>query len=159
MWKTTVTLWLHVWFIFCGVEIENWETQTHCAPIRVEWSKCFRASCCIWSAAVFLLGLWHELLFLFPTVNPCCYFPCQHWGVCVRYGEYQYECDCTRTGFYGENCTVRESSSAHHTSHILFYIAHLRNLKYSCSGFCLAQQREGVMKVFYLVVKWGNCPG
>ncbi|KAM8743255.1 prostaglandin G/H synthase 1-like [Acanthopagrus schlegelii] len=42
------------------------------------------------------------------TVNPCCYLPCQHWGVCVRYGEDKYECDCTRTGYYGENCTVPE---------------------------------------------------
>ncbi|XP_019937706.2 phosducin-like protein isoform X4 [Paralichthys olivaceus] len=41
-------------------------------------------------------------------VNPCCYFPCQHWGVCVRYTEDKYECDCTRTGFQGENCTVPE---------------------------------------------------
>lgn len=42
------------------------------------------------------------------TVNPCCYFPCQHWGVCVRYAENQYECDCTLTGYYGENCTIPE---------------------------------------------------
>ncbi|XP_072228694.1 phosducin-like protein [Leuresthes tenuis] len=42
------------------------------------------------------------------TVNPCCYFPCQHWGVCVRYNEDKYECDCTRTGYYGENCTIPE---------------------------------------------------
>eukprot|EP00064_Thunnus_orientalis_P014976 superscaffoldBa00002695_g15024 len=42
------------------------------------------------------------------TVNPCCYIPCQHWGVCVRYAEDKYECDCTRTGYYGENCTVPE---------------------------------------------------
>lgn len=42
------------------------------------------------------------------TVNPCCYIPCQHWGVCVRYSEDKYECDCTRTGYYGENCTVPE---------------------------------------------------
>ncbi|KAM9338027.1 prostaglandin G/H synthase 1-like [Symphorus nematophorus] len=41
-------------------------------------------------------------------VNPCCYLPCQHWGVCVRYGEDKYECDCTRTGYYGENCTIPE---------------------------------------------------
>uniref|UniRef100_A0A3Q1IQK5 Prostaglandin G/H synthase 1 n=1 Tax=Anabas testudineus TaxID=64144 RepID=A0A3Q1IQK5_ANATE len=41
-------------------------------------------------------------------MNPCCYFPCQHWGVCVRYGEDKYECDCTRTGYYGENCTIPE---------------------------------------------------
>ncbi|XP_023264398.1 prostaglandin G/H synthase 1-like [Seriola lalandi dorsalis] len=42
------------------------------------------------------------------VVNPCCYLPCQHWGVCVRYGEDKYECDCTRTGYYGENCTIPE---------------------------------------------------
>ncbi|XP_049909744.1 phosducin-like protein [Epinephelus moara] len=42
------------------------------------------------------------------TVNPCCYLPCQHSGVCVRYGEDKYECDCTRTGYSGENCTVPE---------------------------------------------------
>uniref|UniRef100_A0A672I8Y1 Prostaglandin G/H synthase 1 n=1 Tax=Salarias fasciatus TaxID=181472 RepID=A0A672I8Y1_SALFA len=42
------------------------------------------------------------------TVNPCCSFPCQHWGVCVRYTEDQYECDCTHTGYRGENCTVPE---------------------------------------------------
>lgn len=56
-------------------------------------------------------SLWHCFIFLFSTVNPCCYLPCQHWGVCVRYGEAKYECDCTRTGYYGENCTVRESGS------------------------------------------------
>uniref|UniRef100_A0A8C3AP16 Prostaglandin G/H synthase 1 n=1 Tax=Cyclopterus lumpus TaxID=8103 RepID=A0A8C3AP16_CYCLU len=42
------------------------------------------------------------------TVNPCCYFPCQHWGVCVRYEEDTYECDCTRTGYSGDNCTSPE---------------------------------------------------
>lgn len=40
------------------------------------------------------------------TVNPCCSFPCQHWGVCVRYTQEKYECDCTHTGYVGENCTV-----------------------------------------------------
>ncbi|XP_053552115.1 prostaglandin G/H synthase 1 [Bombina bombina] len=42
------------------------------------------------------------------TVNPCCYFPCQHKGVCVRYEADRYECDCTRTGYYGTNCTIPE---------------------------------------------------
>uniref|UniRef100_UPI003AAFBE56 phosducin-like protein n=1 Tax=Centroberyx gerrardi TaxID=166262 RepID=UPI003AAFBE56 len=42
------------------------------------------------------------------AVNPCCHYPCQHWGVCVRYGADKYECDCTRTGYYGENCTIPE---------------------------------------------------
>ncbi|KAG7490925.1 prostaglandin G/H synthase 1-like [Solea senegalensis] len=40
------------------------------------------------------------------VVNPCCYYPCQNSGVCVRFGTGGYQCDCTRTGFYGENCTV-----------------------------------------------------
>uniref|UniRef100_H3C1G5 Prostaglandin G/H synthase 1 n=1 Tax=Tetraodon nigroviridis TaxID=99883 RepID=H3C1G5_TETNG len=38
-------------------------------------------------------------------VNPCCYYPCQNRGVCVRYGTDQYKCDCTRTGYSGVNCT------------------------------------------------------
>ncbi|XP_066466686.1 prostaglandin G/H synthase 1 [Tiliqua scincoides] len=42
------------------------------------------------------------------TVNPCCYFPCQHKGVCVRVGTEGYECDCTRTGYFGVNCTFPE---------------------------------------------------
>ncbi|KAK2901794.1 prostaglandin G/H synthase 1 [Channa argus] len=42
------------------------------------------------------------------TVNPCCYYPCQNSGVCVRFGTDRYECDCARTGFYGENCSVPE---------------------------------------------------
>ncbi|XP_076586982.1 prostaglandin G/H synthase 1-like [Chaetodon auriga] len=41
-------------------------------------------------------------------LNPCCYYPCQNSGVCVRFGINHYECDCTSTGFYGENCTVPE---------------------------------------------------
>ncbi|XP_049619146.1 prostaglandin G/H synthase 1 isoform X1 [Syngnathus scovelli] len=42
------------------------------------------------------------------AVNPCCYYPCHNSGVCVRFGTESYECDCTRTGFYGENCTHPE---------------------------------------------------
>ncbi|XP_068166221.1 prostaglandin G/H synthase 1-like [Antennarius striatus] len=42
------------------------------------------------------------------VVNPCCYFPCQHAGVCVRFDTDRFECDCTDTGFYGENCTTPE---------------------------------------------------
>ncbi|XP_036955342.1 prostaglandin G/H synthase 1 isoform X3 [Acanthopagrus latus] len=42
------------------------------------------------------------------VVNPCCYYPCQNSGVCVRFGTDGYQCDCTRTGFYGDNCTVPE---------------------------------------------------
>uniref|UniRef100_A0A8C4UR39 Prostaglandin G/H synthase 1 n=1 Tax=Falco tinnunculus TaxID=100819 RepID=A0A8C4UR39_FALTI len=41
-------------------------------------------------------------------VNPCCYFPCQHQGVCVRVGLGGYECDCTRTGYFGINCSSPE---------------------------------------------------
>lgn len=43
-------------------------------------------------------------------MNPCCYYPCQNSGVCVRFGLDRYQCDCTRTGFYGDNCTVRKYS-------------------------------------------------
>lgn len=43
-----------------------------------------------------------------PTVNPCCYYPCQNQGVCVRFGLDNYQCDCTRTGYSGPNCTIRE---------------------------------------------------
>lgn len=46
-----------------------------------------------------------------PAVNPCCYYPCQHQGVCVRVGLEGYECDCTRTGYFGTNCTSRKSPS------------------------------------------------
>ncbi|KAM6930744.1 prostaglandin G/H synthase 1-like [Xenentodon cancila] len=42
------------------------------------------------------------------VVNPCCHYPCQNTGVCVRLGIRSYNCDCTRTGFYGENCTIPE---------------------------------------------------
>ncbi|XP_067165411.1 prostaglandin G/H synthase 1 isoform X2 [Apteryx mantelli] len=42
------------------------------------------------------------------TVNPCCYYPCQHQGVCVSVGLDGYECDCTRTGYSGANCTSPE---------------------------------------------------
>ncbi|CAL1594456.1 unnamed protein product [Knipowitschia caucasica] len=40
--------------------------------------------------------------------NPCCSQPCQNRGVCVELASDTYECDCTRTGFYGQNCTQPE---------------------------------------------------
>ncbi|XP_067397845.1 prostaglandin G/H synthase 1 isoform X2 [Emydura macquarii macquarii] len=45
---------------------------------------------------------------LLRRVNPCCYFPCQNKGVCMRVGVEGYECDCTRTGYFGINCTLPE---------------------------------------------------
>ncbi|KAJ8260530.1 hypothetical protein COCON_G00162530 [Conger conger] len=42
------------------------------------------------------------------TINPCCHYPCENWGVCLRIGLDRYECDCTGTGYYGENCTTPE---------------------------------------------------
>lgn len=45
---------------------------------------------------------------LMKSVNPCCYYPCQNRGICMRYGLDRYQCDCTRTGYYGENCTTPE---------------------------------------------------
>ncbi|NXG33350.1 PGH1 synthase, partial [Dromaius novaehollandiae] len=43
-----------------------------------------------------------------PAADPCCHYPCQHQGVCVRLGPDGYECDCTRTGYSGANCTAPE---------------------------------------------------
>ncbi|KAG7316819.1 hypothetical protein KOW79_020360 [Hemibagrus wyckioides] len=40
--------------------------------------------------------------------DPCCSQPCQNRGVCTALGQDSYECDCTRTGYYGQNCTVPE---------------------------------------------------
>nr|AAH52900.1 Ptgs2 protein [Mus musculus] len=42
------------------------------------------------------------------AANPCCSNPCQNRGECMSTGFDQYKCDCTRTGFYGENCTTPE---------------------------------------------------
>ncbi|NXD09227.1 PGH1 synthase, partial [Nothocercus nigrocapillus] len=42
------------------------------------------------------------------AANPCCAYPCQHQGVCVSVGLGGYECDCTRTGYSGPNCTTPE---------------------------------------------------
>ncbi|KAJ8409496.1 hypothetical protein AAFF_G00228970 [Aldrovandia affinis] len=40
--------------------------------------------------------------------DPCCAQPCQNRGVCTSRGALAYECDCTRTGHYGDNCTTPE---------------------------------------------------
>ncbi|XP_077463497.1 prostaglandin G/H synthase 2 [Stigmatopora argus] len=40
--------------------------------------------------------------------NVCCSEPCQNRGVCTALGSDAYECDCTRTGYYGQNCTTPE---------------------------------------------------
>ncbi|XP_043941254.1 prostaglandin G/H synthase 2 [Protopterus annectens] len=40
------------------------------------------------------------------TGNPCCSSPCQNRGVCMTKGFDHYECDCTGTGYSGENCTT-----------------------------------------------------
>ncbi|XP_017346146.1 prostaglandin G/H synthase 2 [Ictalurus punctatus] len=45
------------------------------------------------------------------TTDFCCSQPCQKRGVCISKGLDAYECDCTRTGYYGENCTTPELST------------------------------------------------
>ncbi|XP_067893489.1 prostaglandin G/H synthase 2-like [Heterodontus francisci] len=55
-----------------------------------------------------LLLLLAGILPLNQAANPCCSNPCQNRGVCTTVGFDGYECDCTRTGFYGENCTTPE---------------------------------------------------
>ncbi|TRY56835.1 hypothetical protein DNTS_004105 [Danionella cerebrum] len=47
-------------------------------------------------------------IFLGEAYDPCCAQPCQNQGVCLSKGADAYECDCTRTGYYGENCTTRK---------------------------------------------------
>ncbi|XP_005375148.2 PREDICTED: prostaglandin G/H synthase 2 [Chinchilla lanigera] len=47
-------------------------------------------------------------LALSQAANPCCSNPCQNRGECMTVGFDRYKCDCTRTGFYGENCTTPE---------------------------------------------------
>ncbi|XP_029474099.1 prostaglandin G/H synthase 2 [Rhinatrema bivittatum] len=42
------------------------------------------------------------------AANPCCSNPCQNQGVCMTMGYDGYKCDCTRTGYYGENCSSPE---------------------------------------------------
>ncbi|VDI75841.1 prostaglandin-endoperoxide synthase 2 [Mytilus galloprovincialis] len=47
------------------------------------------------------------VLFLLVDINAgnlCCSYPCQNNGVCLTKGFKDYECDCTRTDFYGKNC-------------------------------------------------------
>ena len=48
------------------------------------------------------------LVVTFILGNPCCSNPCQNQGVCMSVGFDHYKCDCTRTGFYGENCSTRK---------------------------------------------------
>ncbi|KAM3825455.1 prostaglandin G/H synthase 1 [Vipera latastei] len=65
---------------------------------------------CLWSACLplaLLVGL-NASPGDSSSVDPCCYFPCQHSGLCVRVGTEGYECDCTRTGYYGTNCSSAE---------------------------------------------------
>ena len=46
------------------------------------------------------------------TDDPCSSSPCQNGGVCiqVRYG--RFRCECTGTGFYGDNCAKGEMDTA-----------------------------------------------
>lgn len=115
--------------VLYGMPLSVQEVQEVPVPIQylTSLSVYFHATAsyiiCLPDVQVFPNDLHMSFLFsLFSTVNPCCSFPCQHWGVCVRYSQDKYECDCTRTGYYGENCTVRESVFLYESgAHILFY--------------------------------------
>uniref|UniRef100_A0A8D3CKA7 Prostaglandin G/H synthase 2 n=1 Tax=Scophthalmus maximus TaxID=52904 RepID=A0A8D3CKA7_SCOMX len=54
---------------------------------------------------VFLFFLFFFIADAAALVNPCCSEPCQNKGVCMATGA-DYECDCTRTGYNGQNCTT-----------------------------------------------------
>ncbi|XP_048845948.1 prostaglandin G/H synthase 2-like [Brienomyrus brachyistius] len=42
------------------------------------------------------------------SADPCCSQPCKNRGICTSKGSDAYECDCTRTGYYGQNCSTPE---------------------------------------------------
>ncbi|XP_067109911.1 prostaglandin G/H synthase 2a [Osmerus mordax] len=47
-------------------------------------------------------------LYFCEGADPCCAQPCQNRGFCTSRGFTDYECDCTRTGYYGRNCSSPE---------------------------------------------------
>ncbi|TNN30898.1 Prostaglandin G/H synthase 2 [Liparis tanakae] len=55
-----------------------------------------------------LVAVLLSALFLLCEGNPCCSVPCQNRGVCTAFGPQNYECDCTRTGYHGHNCSTPE---------------------------------------------------
>ncbi|XP_061094136.1 prostaglandin G/H synthase 2 [Conger conger] len=57
---------------------------------------------------IFFVALLSAEILSCEGANPCCSMPCENRGVCTSTGSKSYECDCTRTGFYGENCTTPE---------------------------------------------------
>ncbi|XP_053549836.1 prostaglandin G/H synthase 2 [Bombina bombina] len=48
------------------------------------------------------------LLVVSQAANQCCSNPCQNRGICMTVGTDRYECDCTRTGYYGQDCATPE---------------------------------------------------
>jgi len=53
----------------------------------------------------------HEEPTLSPTpavidYDPCCAYPCHNQGICMSMANRTYSCDCTGTGFYGNDCTI-----------------------------------------------------
>lgn len=61
---------------------------------------------CSMDAVRTLFLLWLCALGVAASVNPCCYWPCENKGVCVNVGLEGYECDCSHSGYYGDNCTL-----------------------------------------------------
>nr|XP_046216161.1 prostaglandin G/H synthase 2-like [Oncorhynchus gorbuscha] len=54
---------------------------------------------------VLLSNVW---IYFCEGVDPCCAQPCENRGLCNSKGFDDYECECTRTGYYGKNCTTPE---------------------------------------------------
>nr|CAB3265267.1 prostaglandin G/H synthase 2-like [Phallusia mammillata] len=60
------------------------------------------------------------------SYDPCCSFPCKNIGVCTALEDDKYECDCTGTGYYGDQCqtpyiSTRVKRSLKPSKQFLFY--------------------------------------
>nr|AHW81485.1 cyclooxygenase-d [Branchiostoma belcheri tsingtauense] len=86
--------------------------------------------------------------------NQCRSFPCQNRGVCMREGD-SYTCDCTRTGYYGQNCETPEfwtkvKAAIKPSAETIDYLRN--NLKWFWYGINNSPLRKVVMRAFYKAV-------
>lgn len=97
---------------------------------KKKWFHCSTRQNCntdhLWLLCVTMAHRWDFVKYVVFTGNPCCSEPCQNRGVCTPTGDKDsYECDCTRTGYTGPNCTTRKCGGMEHRWNFcasLFYI-------------------------------------